>query len=46
MIVDASMDKKFDDFAKRDAWMDGRTDTPAYWDAMVASKKIEFYLIV
>ena len=42
-----SMDAKFDDFAKRDGWTerrtdgatDGRTDTPAYWDAMDASKK-------
>ena len=39
MIDDASMDTKFDDFAKRDGPTDGRTDTPAYWDAMDASKK-------
>ena len=34
MIDDLSMEAKFHDFAKRD----GRTDIPAYWDAMDASK--------
>ena len=40
----ASMDAKFDDFAKRDGLtdhlMDGQTEASAYWDAMEASKKI------
>ena len=42
MIDDASMDTKFDDFAKRDRATERRTDaatdTAAYWDAMDASK--------
>ena len=52
MIDDASMDSKFDNFAKRDGPTDGRTDgrtyTVAYRDAMDASKKafdFDFYLI-
>ena len=39
MIDDASIDTKFDDFAKRDGPTDGPTDTPAHWDAMDAFKK-------
>ena len=43
-LNDASMDAKFDDFVKRDGLpeqlMDRQTETPAYWDAMEASKKI------
>ena len=39
---DASMDPKYDYFAKRvgrtDVGTDSRTDTPGYWDAMDASK--------
>ena len=44
MIDDASMDTKFDGFAKRDGATerrtDGATDTAAYWDAMDASKNV------
>ena len=32
VINDLSMDS-IDDFVKRDGRSDGRTDTPAYWDA-------------
>ena len=39
MVDDASMDTKFDDFAKRDRPTLGRTDTAAYKDKMDASKK-------
>ena len=38
MINDASMDTKFDDFAKRHGPTLRRTDTAAYRDAMDASK--------
>ena len=38
MIDDASMDTKFDDFAKRHGPTLRRTDTAAYRDAMDASK--------
>ena len=45
MINDASMDTKFDDFAKRDGpterRSDGATDTAAYRDAMDASKNLK-----
>ena len=34
------MDAKFDDFAKRDGRTDGQMDTPAYTDAIDASKNI------
>ena len=38
-IDNASIDKKFDNFAKREGATERRTDTAAYWDAMDASKK-------
>ena len=38
MIDDASMDTKFDDFAKRERPTLGTTDTAAHRDAMDASK--------
>ena len=42
MVDDASIDTKFDDFAKRRRPTLGPTDTAAYRDAMDASKKYKW----